>query len=334
VGLTLSNIITLPYYRFYRENTLFPVLTIAQCVRERQAPDVVSAKISNWRERKLAEYQFITVASTLLSAAVIGCFSWAPRETEHWLGPGSWYASLVLSMTSVLLASSQAFIFSAIKGSSERPSLSRELAMILRVHGAYHDDGSYKAAESRRQAERVNTTGTLYSRTTEHMKPAFGGGPLFDPGRLGDDDLPPRPGPSLQRDYPESDSNLDDFVRYIAVEVRWNMIFTWQAPMMLMAYSFTAFMIGLTVYITTPLYDGGAAAIVYLVTCGLAGLVFIWCSFWAYKFVDLQGRDELEGTARARESEVGAEDGRTDERPDTMMHRRMWLRRERPGEEA
>lgn len=40
------------------------------------------------------------------------------------------------------------------------------------------------------------------------------------------------------------------------VEVRWNMIFTWQAPMMLMAYSAICFLGGLTVYVCAPLYDG------------------------------------------------------------------------------
>lgn len=36
--------------------------------------------------------------------------------------------------------------------------------------------------------------------------------------------------------------------------IRWNMVFTWQAPMMLLAYSVIAFLMGVTVYITTPLY--------------------------------------------------------------------------------
>ncbi|KAK8873362.1 hypothetical protein PGQ11_003876 [Apiospora arundinis] len=75
--------------------------------------------------------------------------------------------------------------------------------------------------------------------------------------------------------------------------VRWNMIFTWQAPMMLLAYSVVAFLVGLTVYVCTPLYadddslGGRAAAYFYLSWFGVAAAVFVWCSFWAYKFVDL-----------------------------------------------
>ncbi|KAK4224828.1 hypothetical protein QBC38DRAFT_370112, partial [Podospora fimiseda] len=310
IGLSLSNLITLPYYRFYRENTLFPVLTIAQCVRDRQSPEIISAKISNWRERKLSEYQFITVASTLLSAAVIGCFSWAPRDTEHWLGPGSWYASLVLSMTSVLLASSQAFIFSAIKGTSsesrgDRLSLSRELEMILRVRGVHDDyEGIWNGSDERRVVDESLSLGDRDN--------------LNKGGKL----RMMKPTDRRTATIEESDE--------ITVEVRWNMIFTWQAPMMLMAYSITAFIIGLTVYITTPLYDGGRqAAIVYLVACGLAGLVFVWCSFWAYKFVDLQGRDEVEITAKISKSEKKRGQGQ-----DVMIHRRVWFGRDREGEEA
>lgn len=34
------------------------------------------------------------------------------------------------------------------------------------------------------------------------------------------------------------------------------MVFTWQAPMMLMAYAVTSFMGGLLVYVCTPLFNG------------------------------------------------------------------------------
>lgn len=42
----------------------------------------------------------------------------------------------------------------------------------------------------------------------------------------------------------------------IHVHIKWNMVFTWQAPMMLMAYSAFSFIAGLAIYILTPLYDG------------------------------------------------------------------------------
>lgn len=42
----------------------------------------------------------------------------------------------------------------------------------------------------------------------------------------------------------------------VRAEVRWNMVFTWQAPMMLLSYSLIGFVMGLTICILTPLYDG------------------------------------------------------------------------------
>ncbi|KAI0884482.1 uncharacterized protein GGS22DRAFT_189610 [Annulohypoxylon maeteangense] len=34
----------------------------------------------------------------------------------------------------------------------------------------------------------------------------------------------------------------------VEVSIRWNMVFTWQAPIMLLAYSVMAFLVGMTVY--------------------------------------------------------------------------------------
>lgn len=42
----------------------------------------------------------------------------------------------------------------------------------------------------------------------------------------------------------------------VRAEVRWNMVFTWQAPMMLLSYSLIGFIMGLTICVLTPLYDG------------------------------------------------------------------------------
>lgn len=44
----------------------------------------------------------------------------------------------------------------------------------------------------------------------------------------------------------------------VRADIRWNMAFTWQAPMMLMSYSVIAFMTGLIVFVCAPLYDGSA----------------------------------------------------------------------------
>lgn len=99
------------------------------------------------------------------------------------------------------------------------------------------------------------------------------------------------------------------------------MVFTWQAPMMLLSYSLIGFVMGLTICILTPLYDGRdfddackvcillsfsfvlllcqpqssrllilspvQIAILYIVFSIFAGGTFVWCSFWEYMFIDL-----------------------------------------------
>ncbi|KAK3315431.1 hypothetical protein B0H66DRAFT_565355 [Apodospora peruviana] len=251
-GRILSDGITLPYYRFYRQNTLLPVLTVATDLKNGESAEFIAGKLQRWRDRKLHELQFVQVAGTLLAAAVIGCFSWAPKDEEHWLGPAAWYGSLVLSITAVLLSSSEAFILSAIKnappvsGSSSR--LSQELSMILHVqnwnNGDNHDDDD-NDPEGR----------------SHHPVSHQGTGP-------------------------------------VKVDIRWNMIFTWQAPIMLLGYSIIGFFMGLVIFVCTPLYDGhdgpylnspGKGAIFFIVWSAVSGVVFIWCSFWAYRFVSLDG---------------------------------------------
>lgn len=150
---------------------------------------------------------------TLLAAAVIGCFSWPAPATTFWLGPACWYSSLVLSLFSVLLSSSEAFVFSSIRDSPGKMSWKKQLAMVL------HETGK----------DRVN-----------HGLPT-----------------PSRPG------IPTGDSReLPGLTQFeteetrTEVEVRWNMVFTWQAPMMLMSYSVLFFISGLSIFVLTPLYDG------------------------------------------------------------------------------
>lgn len=113
-----------------------------------------------------------------------------------WIGPASWYCSLVLSIFAILLSSGQAFIFSALNrptvGLNSSGDFRRYLALILAI-------------------------------------------PPEDSRLLGED---------LRRE------SLRNCVP------RWKMVFTWQAPMMLMAYAVTFFGAGLTVYVGTPLFNG------------------------------------------------------------------------------
>ncbi|KAI0129347.1 hypothetical protein F4776DRAFT_167932 [Hypoxylon sp. NC0597] len=261
-GYVAMYLFTLPYYRFFRQNTLLPIHAIATHARLQTSEVELAEMVSSWRDRKLHELYFVQVASTLLSAAVIGCFSWEPRELEHWIGPAARYCSLVLSLFAILLSASQSFIFTTtnVRQARSRSFLSREvsnssssgvIAMICRI------------AKDSPESLLMTTA-----------KPRSRGGEVDDCEK-GEAVIP----------------GSKPAVHNVKVSIRWNMVFTWQAPIMLLAYSMIAFLLGLTVYICTPLYSKGSrgieAAIFYLASLAIGGFCFMWCSFWAYKFVDL-----------------------------------------------
>lgn len=53
---------TLPYYRFYRQNTLLPIVRLAQSVRDRDSADSISKRLHQWQTRKLDEYRFVQLS--------------------------------------------------------------------------------------------------------------------------------------------------------------------------------------------------------------------------------------------------------------------------------
>lgn len=65
------NLLTFPYYRFFRQNTLFPILAIAKKVDSQESNAKLAAMLLSWWNRKLYELYFIQVAVcpfSLLSA--------------------------------------------------------------------------------------------------------------------------------------------------------------------------------------------------------------------------------------------------------------------------
>lgn len=79
---------------------------------------------------------------------------------------------------------------------------------------------------------------------------------------------------------------------------RWKMVFTWQCSIMFLSYSICLYLAGLTIFVCTPLIrrqmwsTSSNTAVIYLITSGIAGAVFAFCSFWVYHYVDLE--DDLE----------------------------------------
>ncbi|KAI1159333.1 hypothetical protein F5B18DRAFT_655767 [Nemania serpens] len=236
LGIALMNIITLPYYRFFRQNTLLPIRSVQKLIRMGRSEDDINGILTSWQDRKLYELQYVQVAGTLLSGAVIGCFSWN-------IGPAAWYCCLILSLFAILSSSTEAFIFSSMKNSLRPVPLQSRLSMICNTENYPRQIGSFA---SNNDSERGKST---------------------------------EPPPAR-------------------CHIRWNMVFTWQAPIMLLSYGVVAFLVGITVYIVTPLYTndqslgGKPAAIFYLSTLIASGAVFVWSSFWAYKFVNFDEHEE------------------------------------------
>lgn len=57
----LANLVTFPYYRSYRENTLLPILSIVRSVKENENRDDISQKFRHWQETKIHEFQLVAV---------------------------------------------------------------------------------------------------------------------------------------------------------------------------------------------------------------------------------------------------------------------------------
>lgn len=57
-----ANLITLPYYRFYRQNTLLPILALARRVGSKDNDQSISDRLRHWQDRKLDEFKFVAAA--------------------------------------------------------------------------------------------------------------------------------------------------------------------------------------------------------------------------------------------------------------------------------
>jgi len=62
LAVAISGLVTFPYYRFYRQNTLFPILAIAEGVRRGEEGSDLAKHLLHWKSRKLDELRFVQVA--------------------------------------------------------------------------------------------------------------------------------------------------------------------------------------------------------------------------------------------------------------------------------
>ena len=61
LGFVLMHTLTLPYYRFFRQNTLLPIQAIAKAIEVRR-DDEIRSMLVRWRQRKLFELHYIQIA--------------------------------------------------------------------------------------------------------------------------------------------------------------------------------------------------------------------------------------------------------------------------------
>ncbi|KAI1468414.1 uncharacterized protein F4812DRAFT_471003 [Daldinia caldariorum] len=272
LGRTAMNIVTLPYYRSFRLNTLQPILTIADSARIRNNDAEVAELLSSWKDRKQNELYSVLMAATLLSAAVVGCCSWEARQGEHWIVPAAWHSSLVLSFFAILLSGSESFVFASLAYKTRPFVFERDLSIICHV---VRNSGSLQSENAL-----VHTPGSISSISSISSS---SGGWVDRDLEEGRKQLPR----SRTSYFPDMDAVDED----VEIRIRWNMVFTWQAPIMLFVYAAIAFIVGLTAYVCVPLYSEGPyrrePAIVFLADLGMGGICFIWCSFWEFKFMGL-----------------------------------------------
>lgn len=66
-GSVLANLITLPYYRFFRQNTLIPMQSISRAIEDGKDDLTILKVLARWKERKLYELHFIQIAASSVS---------------------------------------------------------------------------------------------------------------------------------------------------------------------------------------------------------------------------------------------------------------------------
>ncbi|EMD68050.1 hypothetical protein COCSADRAFT_167318 [Bipolaris sorokiniana ND90Pr] len=255
----IIRIATLPYYRLYHFNTINPLCNLASLTSS-PTPDTkkLFSTLSSWRTRKLSELQFTTISCTVLAAAVIGAFSWPTVSTAHWLTPGFWHTSLILSILGILLSASEITVLNLLGpvryAASSSPSLLPPTSQCPPSSTPSNGGGVYDAAIQRYMP-------LLLSPVTVKEDAGSGG--------------------AKQRYVP-----------------RRKMVFIWQAPLMFMSYSVCAFLAGLTVLVGLPVLrgekkgawgdEGWNIAVMYLTTFGAGLVAFVYCSFWVYHYVHVE----------------------------------------------
>ncbi|KAM7192144.1 hypothetical protein V8F20_008979 [Naviculisporaceae sp. PSN 640] len=266
----LINLLTLPYHRFFTYNTLRPAQLLQSHANLAELSSTYSSAPSRhllhctlvaWRSRKKDELNFSIIAATVITAIVTASFSWGNVESSIWVGPAFWYASLSMAICGIFLGAQQLSVLSLL---GELPVLKEE------------KDGK----EGKKNKKKAKGKGVSAGVLKRHLR-------------------------QILYEFQEVKQTVrDEEVRQDRQEetkwnISWRSIFTWQCPMMFIAYSTLFYIVGLSVVVLTPLIkedwgDNSYVAVAYAASTGVAWGLFAFCSLGGYNEIEMHQREEDE----------------------------------------
>lgn len=257
-----------------------------------------------------------------MTAIIAASFSWPNVPSSHWTGPAFWYASLSLCISAIFLASQQLSLLSLISNKDpaeekdDKPEWERESALItIRRHlrqilkekievtpRIKDDDGELPAGE--KSSTVVTAVGVGAGSGRGRSKPAdieaqHGAGDMTQmhghakevavEGTETITEVPPSASIDALTKVVGHHSTWETiksarwtFTRWT---FSWKVIFVWQCPIMLIAYSTVFYMVGLFVFVCTPVLEvrkwgpESYVAVVYMASLGVSVWLFGFCSY-------------------------------------------------------
>ncbi|KAH7627816.1 hypothetical protein B0T09DRAFT_241254, partial [Sordaria sp. MPI-SDFR-AT-0083] len=228
-----------------------------------------------WRTRKREELQFVAVASTVLTAVLTASFSWPNVPDAHWSCHAFWYASLVLSISDIFLASNQLSHLSIIGPSN---IISPRRTGNIPIHDTPAGTGVIRRH--------------LLQMLTKIAQAAKSHGKLLPPAESVEEGGGKIPA-EANADTLSKSSEAATEVESEQWKLNWRSIFVWHCPVMFTSYAAMFYMAGLFCLLTGPIFEalwsdtteesqpGLFAALAYLITLWVSVTLFFYCALHA-----------------------------------------------------
>ena len=203
----------------------------------------------------------------MVAAIVTGSFSWGGFGDSYWLAAALWYCSLLLSVLGMLTASTHIAVLDILglphptgnikksEESSARRNVRRFLPVMLsEVKRANNSVARSKGRNDVRRApsENEQKVESHIARANHDVESnlARGTDAINPNSAMNDDDA------DLSNAWVGNDVGL--------WQPRWKMIFVWQCPTMFLSYSVCFYLIGLTIFVCSPLIQGDSGSQAYV----------------------------------------------------------------------